>query len=130
LGALIALISTEALQWKFFFFTEVTMAWVLLLLAGLFEVVWAIGLKYTDGFTRLWPSIGTLAAMVASIGLLGMAMKTLPVGTAYAVWVGVGALGTAIFGILLFNESANMGRLGSLFLIMLGIIGLKLATPD
>ncbi len=105
------------------------MAWIVLLLAGLFEVVWAIGLKYTDGFTRLWPSLGTLAAMVTSIGLLGLAMKTLPVGTAYAVWVGVGALGTAIFGIFLFDESANMGRLGSLALIMLGIIGLKLATP-
>ncbi len=105
------------------------MAWIVLLLAGLFEVVWAIGLKYTDGFTRLWPSLGTLAAMVTSIGLLGLAMKTLPVGTAYAVWVGVGALGTAIFGIFLFDESANIGRLGSLALIMLGIIGLKLATP-
>ncbi|AJP48090.1 molecular chaperone [Rugosibacter aromaticivorans] len=105
------------------------MAWFGLFLAGLFEVAWAIGLKYTEGFTRLWPSIGTLAAMIASIGLLGLAMKTLPVGTAYAVWVGVGALGTAIFGIFLFDESANMGRLGSLGLIMLGIIGLKLATP-
>ena len=105
------------------------MAWIVLLLAGLLEVVWVIGLKYTDGFTRLWPSLGTLAAMVTSIGLLGLAMKTLPVGTAYAVWVGVGALGTAIFGIFLFDESANMGRLGSLALIMLGIIGLKLATP-
>ena len=105
------------------------MARIVLFLAGLFEVAWAIGLKYTDGFSRLWPSIGTLAAMVASVGLLDVAMKTLPVGTAYAVWVGVGALGTAIFGIFLFDESASMGRLGSLFLIMLGIIGLKLATP-
>lgn len=105
------------------------MAWALLVLAGLFEVGWAIGLKYTEGFTRLWPSVGTIAAMVISVGLLGLAMKTLPVGTAYAVWVGVGAVGTAILGIVLFAEAANIGRLLSLGLIVLGIVGLKLATP-
>lgn len=105
------------------------MAWALLVLAGLFEVGWAIGLKYTEGFTRLWASVGTITAMVISVGLLGLAMKTLPVGTAYAVWVGVGAVGTAILGIVLFAESANIGRLLSLGLIVLGIVGLKLATP-
>ena len=105
------------------------MAWALLVLAGLFEVGWAIGLKYTEGFTRLWPSVGTIAAMVISVGLLGLAMKTLPVGTAYAVWVGVGAVGTAILGIVLFAEAANIGRVLSLGLTVLGIVGLKLATP-
>jgi quaternary ammonium compound-resistance protein SugE len=105
------------------------MAWFLLFIAGLLEVGWAIGLKYTDGFTRLVPSALTLLAMVASILLLGLAMKTLPVGTSYAVWVGVGAVGTAILGIVLFNEPANVGRLVSLGLILAGIIGLKLATP-
>lgn len=105
------------------------MAWILLIVAGIFEVGWAIGLKYTDGFTRLWPSVFTLAAMTASVVLLGLAMKVLPVGTAYAVWVGVGAVGTAILGILLFGESANPGRLISLGLIVAGIVGLKLATP-
>ncbi|MBA3597271.1 MAG: quaternary ammonium compound efflux SMR transporter SugE [Methylibium sp.] len=105
------------------------MAWVVLVLAGLFEIGWAIGLKYTEGFTRLWPTVGTIAAMIVSLGLLGIAMKSLPVGTAYAVWVGVGAVGTAILGIVLFGESANAGRLVSLVLIMLGIVGLKLASP-
>jgi len=105
------------------------MAWLLLVLAGLFEVGWAIGLKYTDGFTRLWPTVGTVAAMVISLGLLGLAMKSLPVGTAYAVWVGVGAVGTAVLGIVLFAESANAGRLISLGLIVAGIVGLKLASP-
>ncbi len=105
------------------------MAWIILVLAGLFEVGWAIGLKYTDGFTRPWPTALTLAAMVASVLLLGFAMKSLPVGTAYAVWVGVGAVGTAILGIVLFAEPANAGRLISLGLIVMGIIGLKLATP-
>ena len=105
------------------------MAWLLLVLAGLFEVGWAIGLKYTDGFTRLWPTVGTVAAMFISLGLLGLAMKTLPVGTAYAVWVGVGAVGTAILGIVLFAEPANAGRLVSLGLIVAGIVGLKLASP-
>lgn len=105
------------------------MAWFLLLVAGLLEVGWAIGLKYTEGFTRLWPSALTLAAMTGSVVLLGIAMKSLPVGTAYAVWVGVGAVGTAILGIVLFGESANAGRLVSLGLIVVGIVGLKLATP-
>jgi quaternary ammonium compound-resistance protein SugE len=105
------------------------MAWVLLLVAGLFEVGWAIGLKYTEGFTRVWPSVFTLAAMTASVVLLGMAMKSLPVGTSYAIWVGVGAVGTAILGIVLFGESANAGRLVSLGLIVAGIVGLKLTTP-
>ncbi|MDI6749450.1 MAG: quaternary ammonium compound efflux SMR transporter SugE [Pseudomonadota bacterium] len=105
------------------------MAWILLLLAGLCEVAWAIGLKYTDGFTRPVPSLLTLAAMVASVVLLALAMKSLPVGTAYAVWVGIGAVGTAILGIVLFAEPASAGRLLSLALIVAGIIGLKLATP-
>ena len=104
------------------------MAWGMLVLAGLFEVAWAIGLKYTEGYTRLWPTVGTVAAMIVSLALLGAAMKTLPVGTSYAVWVGVGAVGTAILGIVLFGESANAGRLVSLGLILAGIIGLKLAT--
>ena len=105
------------------------MNWLILLIAGLFEIGWAIGLKYTEGFTRLWPTIGTVLAMLLSMGLLGIAMKTLPVGTAYAVWVGVGAVGTAILGIVLFNEPASPARLISLTLILTGIIGLKLATP-
>lgn len=105
------------------------MAWILLLVAGLLEVAWAIGLKYTEGFTRPWPSVLTLAAMAGSVVLLAMAMKSLPVGTSYAVWVGVGAVGTAILGIVLFGEPANAGRLASLGLIVAGIVGLKLATP-
>ena len=105
------------------------MSWFILLLAGLFEIGWAIGLKYTEGFTRLWPTLGTIAAMAVSLSLLGIAMKSLPVGTAYAVWVGVGAVGTALLGIALLHEPANAGRLFSLGLIVAGIIGLKLATP-
>ena len=105
------------------------MPWILLVLAGLFEVGWAIGLKYTEGFTRFWPTVGTVAAMVISLGLLGIAMKSLPVGTSYAVWVGVGAVGTAILGIVLLGEPANAGRLVSLGLIVAGIVGLKLASP-
>jgi quaternary ammonium compound-resistance protein SugE len=105
------------------------MAWLLLLLAGVLEVGWAIGLKYTEGFTRLWPTIGTITAMSVSLALLGIAMKSLPVGTAYAVWVGVGAVGTVILGIVLLNEPANAARLISVGLIVAGIIGLKLATP-
>lgn len=105
------------------------MAWAILIVAGLFEVGWAIGLKYTDGFTRFWPTVGTVAAMIVSLGLLGIAMKSLPVGTSYAVWVGVGAVGTAILGIVLLGESANTGRLLSLALIVAGIVGLRLATP-
>jgi quaternary ammonium compound-resistance protein SugE len=105
------------------------MNWTILVVAGLFEIGWAIGLKYTEGFTRFWPTLGTVLAMLISIGLLGIAMKSLPVGTAYAVWVGVGAVGTAILGIVLLGEPANAGRLASLALIVAGIVGLKLATP-
>lgn len=106
-----------------------SMPWLILFLAGLFEVGWAIGLKYTDGFSRLWPSVGTLLAMGLSVWLLGIALKTLPVGTAYAVWVGVGAAGTVILGIVLLGEPANPARLISVGLILAGIIGLKLASP-
>ncbi|HEX4970977.1 MAG TPA: quaternary ammonium compound efflux SMR transporter SugE [Steroidobacteraceae bacterium] len=105
------------------------MAWLMLIVAGSFEVVWAIGLKYAEGFTRFWPSVITIVAMLVSIVLLGLAMKSLPVGTSYAVWVGVGAVGTAILGIVLLGESASAGRLASLALIVAGIVGLKLATP-
>jgi quaternary ammonium compound-resistance protein SugE len=105
------------------------MAWVLLVLAGLFEVGWAIGLKYTEGFTRPWPTVFTALAMIISLGLLGVAMKSLPVGTSYAIWVGVGAVGTAILGIVLLGEPATVGRVISLALIVAGIVGLKLATP-
>lgn len=104
------------------------MHWIILVLAGLFEIGWAIGLKYTEGFTRLWPTLGTVAAMGVSLGLLGVAMRSLPVGTAYAVWVGVGAVGTAILGIVLLGEPANAGRIVSLALIVAGIVGLKLAS--
>jgi quaternary ammonium compound-resistance protein SugE len=104
------------------------MPWIILLLAGLFEIGWAIGLKYTEGFTRPWPTVGTVLAMAVSLSLLGIAMKSLPVGTAYAVWVGVGAVGTAILGIVLLGEPANAGRMISLGLIVAGIVGLKLAS--
>jgi len=104
------------------------MNWILLITAGLFEIVWAVGLKYTAGFTRLWPSLLTLAAMAISVGLLSRAMTSLPVGTAYAIWVGIGAVGTAVCGIVLFGEAASAGRLISLALILCGIIGLKLAS--
>lgn len=104
------------------------MNWLILFVAGLFEIGWAIGLKYTEGFTRFWPSVGTVASMLVSVLLLGMAMKTLPVGTAYAVWVGIGAVGTAVLGIVLLGEASNMGRLISLALIVAGVIGLKLST--
>ena len=104
------------------------MSWAILVLAGLFEIGWAIGLKYTDGFTKLWPTVGTVVSMVVSLGLLGIAMKSLPVGTASAVWVGVGAVGTAILGMVLLGEPANAGRMISLGLIIAGIIGLKLAS--
>lgn len=103
------------------------MSWIILFLAGLLEIGWAIGLKYSDGFTRLWPTVGTVVSMVASFFLLGLALKTLPVGTAYAVWVGIGAIGTAVLGILLFNESTEMLKIVSLGLICAGIVGLKLA---
>ncbi|WP_313084077.1 quaternary ammonium compound efflux SMR transporter SugE [Pulveribacter sp.] len=104
------------------------MAWVLLVVAGLFEIGWAIGLKYTEGFTRLWPSVGTVAAMAVSVGLLGLAMRTLPVGTAYAVWTGIGALGTVVLGIVLFGEPATVARLACAGLILTGIVGLKLTA--
>lgn len=105
------------------------MAWVILFIAGLFEVGWAIGLKYTEGFTRLWPTVWTVLAIVISMSLLGIAMKSLPVGTAYSVWVGVGSVGTVVLGILLFGEPANALRIVSILFIIAGIIGLKLATP-
>src|SRR5262245_32050700 len=105
------------------------MAWVVVVVAGLFEVGWAIGLKYTEGFTRLWPTVGTVLAMIVSLWLLGIAMKSLPVGTAYSVWVGVGAVGTVTLGIVLLGEPANAARLISVALIIAGIVGLKLATP-
>ncbi|MBS7704170.1 quaternary ammonium compound efflux SMR transporter SugE [Chelatococcus asaccharovorans] len=101
------------------------MAWVYLFIAGLFEVGWAIGLKYTDGFTRLWPTVFTAASMVISVILLGLALKTLPVGTGYAVWTGIGTVGTAILGIVLFGDPATVARLGAIAMIVAGIIGLK-----
>ena len=104
------------------------MAWTLLIIAGIFEVGWAIGLKYTDGFTRPMPTILTVLAMAISLGLLGLALRDLPVGTAYAVWTGVGAVGTAILGIVLFGDPATLGRLGSIGLIVAGIGGLKLLS--
>ena len=106
------------------------MAWIYLLLAGLFEVVWAIGLKYADGFTRLWPTVGTLAAMVVSIVLLAMAVKTLPIGTAYAIWTGIGALGAVALGIVLFGDPATWPRLLCVTLILVGIVGLKLTASS
>ena len=104
------------------------MNWILLVVAGLFEIGWAIGLKYTEGFTRLWPSVWTVASMVVSIALLGLALKTIPIGTGYAVWTGIGAAGTAILGIILFAEPATALRLGSIGLIVAGIVGLKVAS--
>ncbi len=104
------------------------MSWIILFIAGLLEVVWAIGLKYTHGFTRLTPSVITVTAMIVSIVLLSWAMRSLPVGTAYAVWTGIGAVGAAITGILLLGESASLARITSLALIVAGIIGLKLST--
>jgi quaternary ammonium compound-resistance protein SugE len=102
------------------------MAWVLLFAAGLFEVGWAVGLKYTEGFTRLLPSLGTVASMIVSLGLLGLALRSLPLGTAYAVWTGVGTVGTALLGIALFGEPATAMRLACIALIVAGIAGLKL----
>ena len=103
------------------------MSWIILFLAGLFEVCWAVGLKYNDGFSRPLPTLLTVAAMVVSIGLLGLAMKELPLGTAYAIWTGVGAVGTVIAGVLLFGESMALMRLGSVALIVIGLVGLKLS---
>ena len=105
------------------------MHWIILVVAGLFEVGWAVGLKYTEGFTRLWPSVGTIVSMVISLGLLGIAMKTLPVGTAYAIWVGIGTVGAIIAGVMFLGEPMNLLRGVSLLFIVLGIIGLKLASP-
>jgi quaternary ammonium compound-resistance protein SugE len=105
------------------------MAWLILTVAGLFEIGWAVGLKYTEGFTRLWPTLATVASMIVSLGLLGLALRTLPVGTAYAVWTGVGTIGTALLGIALLNESADLIRLACIGLIVAGIVGLKLVTP-
>ena len=105
------------------------MPWILLFVAGLFEIGWAIGLKYTQGFTRLWPSVGTALSMLVSVVLLGgLAMRDLPVGTAYAVWTGIGAVGTVILGIALFNDPANAARLVCVGLIVAGILGLKLTS--
>jgi len=105
------------------------MTWMILILAGLLEVVWAVGLKYTEGFSRLWPSTGVVIAIAASMLLLAIAMRSLPVSTAYAVWTGVGTVGTALFGIALFNESIDPLRLACIGLIVIGIVGLKVATP-
>jgi quaternary ammonium compound-resistance protein SugE len=106
------------------------LAWVVLFFAGLCEIGWAVGLKYTEGFSRLWPSVATGVAMLASVVLLGWSLKTLPLGTAYAVWTGIGAVGTAILGMLLFGESREAARLACIALIVAGIVGLKLVTPD
>ncbi|HET9351305.1 MAG TPA: quaternary ammonium compound efflux SMR transporter SugE [Burkholderiales bacterium] len=105
------------------------MAWLWLTLAGLLEVVWAIGLKYTDGFTRLVPSVITVAAMIGSVYFLALAVRSIPSGTGYAVWTGIGAVGVAILGMILFGEPKTLLRLGSIFLIVIGIAGLKLLTP-
>ena len=104
------------------------MAWIILFLAGLFEIGWAVGLKYTDGFTKLWPSVGTLASMGVSVFLLAIALKTLPLGTGYAVWTGIGTIGTVIFGVIVFGESTEILRLACIAMIIGGIVGLKLIT--
>lgn len=106
------------------------MAWIVLIIAGLFEVGWAVGLKYTDGFTRLWPTLATAASMIVSLGLLELALKSLPLGTAYAVWTSVGTLGTVVLGILLLGESTDVIRLLYIGLIVAGIVGLRLVTPQ
>ncbi|NNT94862.1 quaternary ammonium compound efflux SMR transporter SugE [Stutzerimonas nitrititolerans] len=103
------------------------MSWIILFFAGLFEIGWAVGLKYTEGFTRPLPTSLTVAAMAISVGLLGLAMKSLPLGTAYAIWTGIGAVGTVIAGIILFGESVSLFRLGSVLLICTGLVGLKLS---
>jgi quaternary ammonium compound-resistance protein SugE len=105
------------------------MSWAYLVVAGLLEVGWAVGLKYTAGFTRLWPSVFTLATMAGSVGLLGLALRALPLGTAYAIWTGIGTVGTAVFGMIMLGEPAGALRLLSIALIVAGIVGLKLLTP-
>ena len=104
------------------------MAWAYLIIAGLLEVAWAVGLKYSEGFTRLWPSIGTVIGMILSFGFLSLALKTLPLGTAYAVWTGIGTVGTVILGIVLFAEPVTAVRIGCILLIVTGILGLKFAA--
>ena len=104
------------------------MAWVILFVAGLLEIAWAVGLKYTAGFTRLWPTVGTGVALVASMALLGVSLRTLPLGTAYAVWTGIGSVGTAVLGIVLFREPATAIRLSCIGLIVAGIVGLKIVS--
>ncbi|MFT3953141.1 MAG: quaternary ammonium compound efflux SMR transporter SugE [Piscinibacter sp.] len=106
------------------------MAWIYLFLAGLFEIGWAIGLKFTEGFTRPMPTLATVASMIVSLGLLGLALKSLPLGTAYAIWTGIGTVGTVALGIVLFGESANALRLGCIALIVMGILGLKAVSPE
>jgi quaternary ammonium compound-resistance protein SugE len=106
------------------------MAWLYLLVAGLFEIGWAVGLKYTEGFTRLWPSVWTLAALALSMVLLALAVKELPIGTAYAIWTGIGAVGTALLGIILFGEPRDLPRLLCIALIVAGLLGLKLTSPE
>jgi quaternary ammonium compound-resistance protein SugE len=103
------------------------MKWLILIVAGIFEIGWAVGLKHTHGFSRLWPSVGTISAMVVSLWLLGIAMRFFPMGSAYAIWVGVGVVGTTLFGILLFGESVSPVKLASVALIVAGVVGLKLA---
>ncbi len=105
------------------------MAWVVLFVAGLFEIGWAVGLKYAEGFTRLWPSVFVVASLALSMGLLGLALRTLPLGTAYAVWTGIGTVGTAVLGVALFREPATAARLACIGLIVAGIVGLKVLTP-
>ena len=104
------------------------MAWTYLFIAGVFEVMWAVGLKYTEGFTRLWPTVGTAAALIISMVLLALALRTLPIGTAYAVWTGIGAVGTAVAGVILFDEPADAARVACIALIVAGIVGLKLTS--
>lgn len=117
--------SAPLVVWKFL----VMKSWVFLLVAALFEIVWAVGIKYTQGFTRPWPSVGTLAAMGVSFFLLAQATRVLPIGTAYAVWTGIGAAGTAILGMLVFKEPATVARLLCVVMIVAGVVGLKLFTP-
>jgi quaternary ammonium compound-resistance protein SugE len=105
------------------------MAWLTLMVAGLFEVVWAVGLKYTEGFTRLWPSLITAVGMVISLYLLSVSLKQLPIGTAYAVWTGIGAVGTALIGIFFLGEPRDIARILSILLIVAGIVGLKIFSP-